>query len=112
MLRQLIRNLRSWKDLDGSRGLRRGEQGQDLVEYTLLLALIVLATSALLIHTGTASRGVWGSNNEMLTRAQGVANGQGDPGGSGGGSNGNGKGDGTGGQNGTGQGKGNPKGKG
>jgi len=95
MLRQLIRDLRSWKDLDGSRGLRRGEQGQDLVEYTLLLALIVLATSALLIHTGTASRGVWGSNNEMLTRAQGVANGQGDPGGSGGGNNGNSKGGGN-----------------
>jgi Flp pilus assembly pilin Flp len=47
----------------------RHEQGQDLIEYTLLLAFICLSSAALFISTGNSVDGVWTSANGQLSTA-------------------------------------------
>ena len=42
------------------RNLIQEEQGQDLIEYTLLLAFVVLASAALFISAGGSIKGIWG----------------------------------------------------
>jgi Flp pilus assembly pilin Flp len=45
------------------------EQGQDLIEYTLLMAFVALASAALFIGAGSSIKGIWGSTNTQLTSA-------------------------------------------
>jgi Flp pilus assembly pilin Flp len=45
------------------------DQGQDLIEYTLLLAFVCLATSALFVSSGGSLSGIWNSANTRLTAA-------------------------------------------
>ena len=52
----------------------RDEQGQDLVEYTLLLAFVCLATSALFVSSGGSLSGIWTSANSRLATANTSAN--------------------------------------
>jgi Flp pilus assembly pilin Flp len=52
-----IRNF--WKD----------ESGQDLIEYTLLLAFVALASAALFIGAGDSVKGIWTTGNSQLTAA-------------------------------------------
>jgi len=47
----------------------RDEQGQDLIEYTLLLAFVCLATSALFVSSGGSLSGIWNSANSNLSVA-------------------------------------------
>jgi len=47
----------------------RDEQGQDLIEYTLLLAFVALASAALFISSGGSVANIWGSANSNLTNA-------------------------------------------
>ena len=47
----------------------RDEQGQDLIEYTLLIAFVALASAALFIGAGSSIAGIWGSTNTQLTAA-------------------------------------------
>jgi Flp pilus assembly pilin Flp len=50
------------------------EQGQDLVEYTLLIAFITFATAALfLLGTGGAAQGIWTTTNSQLAAANASA---------------------------------------
>jgi pilus assembly protein Flp/PilA len=49
--------------------LRDEEDGQDLVEYSLLLAFIALAAIALLSAAGTSVTSIWSSINTGLTSA-------------------------------------------
>ena len=49
--------------------LLKEEQGQDLVEYTLLLAFVALASAALFISAGGAIQGIWTAANTKLTSA-------------------------------------------
>jgi len=51
----------------------RDEQGQDLVEYTLLLAFVCLASAALFISAGGAIGGIWVQANTRLTAANTAA---------------------------------------
>jgi Flp pilus assembly pilin Flp len=51
----------------------RDDQGQDLVEYTLLLALVALASAALFISAGTSITGVWSIANSRLSAANASA---------------------------------------
>jgi Flp pilus assembly pilin Flp len=44
----------------------KGEQGQDLVEYTLLLAFVLVASSALYINAGGSVTGIWTMANTQL----------------------------------------------
>lgn len=49
------------------------EQGQDLVEYTLLLAFVCLASAALFIGAGNTIAGIWSTANATLTNANTTA---------------------------------------
>jgi Flp pilus assembly pilin Flp len=49
------------------------EQAQDLIEYTLLLAFVCLATAALFIQSGGSLSGIWNSANTDLTSANAAA---------------------------------------
>jgi Flp pilus assembly pilin Flp len=52
----------------------REEQGQDLVEYTLLLAFVCLASAALFIGAGKSMANVWVDTNVIVENAGKVAN--------------------------------------
>jgi Flp pilus assembly pilin Flp len=45
------------------------EQGQDLIEYTLLMAFVALASAALFIGAGSSIKGIWTATNTQLTTA-------------------------------------------
>jgi len=47
----------------------REEQGQDLVEYTLLLAFVCLASAALFISAGGSINAIWAQANSTLNNA-------------------------------------------
>jgi Flp pilus assembly pilin Flp len=49
------------------------EQAQDLIEYTLLLAFVCLATAALFISSGGSLTGIWNTANTDLTSANTAA---------------------------------------
>jgi len=51
------------------RELVRSEQGQDLVEYTLLLAFVLLASAGLVTGEGTSTASVWGTAKTTLANA-------------------------------------------
>jgi Flp pilus assembly pilin Flp len=50
-------------------GFLNDEQGQDLIEYTLLLAFVCLASAALFISAGGSVAGIWTSANSDLATA-------------------------------------------
>ena len=45
------------------------DQGQDLIEYTLLMAFVALASAALFIGAGTSIKSIWTSANSQLASA-------------------------------------------
>ena len=45
------------------------EQGQDLIEYTLLMAFVALASAALFIGAGGSIKGIWSVTNSQLAAA-------------------------------------------
>lgn len=45
------------------------DQGQDLIEYTLLVAFVCLATAALFVSSGGSLSGIWISANSDLASA-------------------------------------------
>ena len=47
----------------------RDEQGQDLIEYTLLLAFVALASAALFIGAGKSVTTIWTITNNQLSTA-------------------------------------------
>ena len=49
------------------------EQAQDLIEYTLLLAFVCLATATLFISSGGSLSGIWSAANTDLTSANTTA---------------------------------------
>ncbi len=51
----------------------RDEQGQDLIEYTLLLAFVCLASAALFIGAGNTLAGIWSTTNGILSKANVLA---------------------------------------
>lgn len=50
---------RFWKD----------ESGQDLIEYTLLMAFVALASASLFVSTGSSITGIWGAASNQLSNA-------------------------------------------
>ncbi len=50
---------RFWKD----------EQGQDLIEYTLLIAFVALSSAALFLGAGGSISTIWTSTNTQLGNA-------------------------------------------
>jgi Flp pilus assembly pilin Flp len=51
----------------------REEKGQDLVEYTLLLAFVCLASAALFIGAGNSLSGIWTDANAIIANANKAA---------------------------------------
>jgi Flp pilus assembly pilin Flp len=45
------------------------DDGQDLIEYTLLLAFVALASAAIFIGAGGNVAGVWDEGSEVLQKA-------------------------------------------
>ena len=49
------------------------EQGQDLIEYTLLMAFVALASAALFISSGASVSAIWTDTNTSLSEAASAA---------------------------------------
>jgi Flp pilus assembly pilin Flp len=47
----------------------KNDQGQDLIEYTLLLAFVALASAALFISAGGSINTIWSVANSQLSKA-------------------------------------------
>jgi Flp pilus assembly pilin Flp len=47
----------------------KDEQGQDLIEYTLLMAFIALASASIFVSAGQSISGIWGSASTELSNA-------------------------------------------
>jgi Flp pilus assembly pilin Flp len=45
------------------------DSGQDLIEYTLLMAFVALASAALFIGAGGSIKGIWTATNSQLEAA-------------------------------------------
>ena len=50
-------------------GLAKDEQGQDLIEYTLLMAFIALASASLYLSAGNSVQGIWSQASSQLVAA-------------------------------------------
>jgi Flp pilus assembly pilin Flp len=51
----------------------KDEQGQDLIEYTLLLAFVCLASAGLFLTAGRSVSGIWSATNSRLSAANASA---------------------------------------
>ncbi|MGO4880623.1 MAG: Flp family type IVb pilin [Bryobacteraceae bacterium] len=54
-------------------GFWQDENGQDLIEYTLLIAFVALSSAALFNTTGSSVSKVWSTSNSTLSRAAVIA---------------------------------------
>jgi Flp pilus assembly pilin Flp len=45
------------------------DSGQDLIEYTLLMAFVALASAALFLAAGGSIKGIWSVSNSQLEAA-------------------------------------------
>jgi Flp pilus assembly pilin Flp len=55
------------------KNLWQDEQGQDLIEYTLLMAFVALASAALFIGAGGSIKNIWSTTNSQLAAANASA---------------------------------------
>lgn len=46
-----------------------GEEGQDLIEYTLLIGVILLSSAAVLAAGGGSMQNIWGTASSQLSAA-------------------------------------------
>ncbi len=51
------------------RNFMKEEEGQDLIEYSLLLAFIALASAALFSNAGTSVNQIWSKTSSQLGNA-------------------------------------------
>jgi Flp pilus assembly pilin Flp len=47
----------------------KDEQGQDLIEYTLLMAFIALASAAIFVQAGSSVNSIWKTASNQLSNA-------------------------------------------
>jgi Flp pilus assembly pilin Flp len=45
------------------------DDGQDLIEYSLLMAFVALASAALFLGAGKSISGIWSTTNSQLVQA-------------------------------------------
>ncbi|MGA2134545.1 MAG: Flp family type IVb pilin [Bryobacteraceae bacterium] len=53
--------------------LWKDDQGQDLIEYTLLMAFVALGSAVLFVSAGTSISSIWSTTNLQLSTAASVA---------------------------------------
>jgi len=51
------------------RSFWKEEQGQDLIEYTLLMAFVALASAALFLGVGSSISSIWTTANKQMSNA-------------------------------------------
>jgi Flp pilus assembly pilin Flp len=51
------------------------DSGQDLIEYSLLMAFVALASAALFLGAGGSIAGIWSTSNSQLVAANSMASG-------------------------------------
>ena len=51
------------------RNFIRDDNGQDLIEYTMLLAFVCVASSAFIVNSGHSLSGIWTATNSRLAAA-------------------------------------------
>lgn len=51
------------------RNFLHDDSGQDLIEYTLLMAFVALASAALFLGAGGSIQGIWQTSNSQLAAA-------------------------------------------
>jgi Flp pilus assembly pilin Flp len=51
------------------RSFWREEEGQDLIEYTLLMAFVALASAAMFMGAGKSAKGIWTNAAAQLNAA-------------------------------------------
>jgi Flp pilus assembly pilin Flp len=49
------------------------ENGQDLIEYSLLMAFVAMASAGLFLSAGASISGIWTTTNSQLTAANSQA---------------------------------------
>ena len=49
------------------------EEGQDLIEYTLIMAFVAIASAGLFLGAGNDVKGVWAVSNNQLAKANSAA---------------------------------------
>jgi Flp pilus assembly pilin Flp len=49
------------------------DSGQELIEYTLLLAFVALASAAIFMGSGGSIKGIWSTSNSQLEAANSAA---------------------------------------
>lgn len=49
------------------------DEGQDLIEYSLLMAFVALASASLFLGAGRSVKGIWTTSNSQLTQANTTA---------------------------------------
>jgi len=54
-------------------GLAAGERGQDVVEYSLLVAFVAVVSAALFLLSSNCLVGIWGVTDNNLTDARAKA---------------------------------------
>jgi len=59
--------------VEAIRRFLKDERGQDLIEYSLLIGFIALASAALFARAGSSVNDVWGAANTTLHNAELVA---------------------------------------
>jgi len=59
--------------MDHMRSFWDDEQGQDLIEYTLLMAFVALASAGLFLGAGGSVKNVWTVSNNELAQANSKA---------------------------------------
>lgn len=51
----------------------QNESGQDLIEYTLLIGFVAMASAAIFIAAGGSISGIWTTSNSQLAAANTAA---------------------------------------
>ena len=59
--------------MNSLRNFWNDDQGQDLIEYSLLMAFVALASAALFLTAGGSVSGIWSASNSQLTAANAVS---------------------------------------
>jgi Flp pilus assembly pilin Flp len=54
-------------------GFWENEEGQDLIEYTLLMAFVAIASAGLFLGAGNNVKGIWAVSNNQLVKANSSA---------------------------------------
>jgi len=59
--------------MDYIRNFWNDQRGQDLIEYTLLMAFVAIASAGLFLGAGGSVKGVWSVTNNQLAQANAKA---------------------------------------